>query len=125
MSKLGLKNGARNPGSIANIQHHDPSGAQKNLSGIAGTIKSVVATSTTATPLTPEASLWVVNRNAATQYVFVGKASDAPVTVDATNGMALPPNFGTMIFCGISDDLQDAIVVKTSHADVHVTILES
>lgn len=122
----GLRKNARSPGSITNAQHHDPSGAEKSLNGIPATIKQVVATSTTKTPLEQFALLWVVNRDlAAVQYIFVGKDSDVPATVDATNGMAIPPGEGLLLHCGASDDDMQSMAVKTSNALVHVTILES
>lgn len=123
--RLGLNKSARNPGSIVNIEHHDPSGSQKSANGVPATIKQVVATSTTATALEPLALLWVVNRDTSVQYIFVGKADLVPVTVDASNGMALPPNAGLLLCCGKSDDDKQSIMVKTSNALVHVTILEA
>lgn len=122
--RLGLNKHVRNPGSIVNIEHHDPSGSQKSANGIPATIKSVIATSTTATPLEPAAMLWVVNRDTSVQYIYVGKISTAPATVDASNGMALPPNAGILMCCGKSDDDKISMSVKTSNALVHVTVLE-
>lgn len=120
----GLRKNARSPGSIQNAQHHDPSGAERSLNGTPATINKVIATSTTKEPLEPYAILWVVNRNTATQYIFVGKDEDVPVTVDASNGMALPPNYGILLHCGESNDNKQSIAVKSSHSDVHITILE-
>ena len=122
--KHGLRKNASSPASITNSQHHDPSGSQKGANGIPGTIKQVVATSTTATPLEAYALVWAVNRNAAAQYIFSGKNSDVPVTVDATNGMAIPAGEGLLIHCGASDDDLQSMAIKTSHADVHLTVLE-
>lgn len=122
--RLGLNKHARNPSSITNIQHHDPSGSQKSANGAPATIKQVVATSTTATNLEPLAMLWVVNRNASPQYIFVGLDNAVPVTVDATNGMCVPAGAGILLNCGKSEDDARCIAVKTSHADVHVTVLE-
>lgn len=122
--KLGLKNNARSPASIANAEHHDPSGSQKSANGIPATIKQVIATSTTETPLEDFAMLWVVNRDTSVQYIFVGKDSDVPGTVDATNGMAIPPETGILLNCGASNDDMQSMAVKTSNALVHVTILE-
>lgn len=121
----GLRKNARSPGSISNAQHHDPSGAEKSLNGIPATIQQVVATSTTKTPLEQFALLWVVNRDTAVQYIFVGKDSDVPLTVSATNGMALPAGEGVLLHCGASDDDLQSMAVKSSNALVHVTILQS
>lgn len=123
-SKQGLFKNARSPGSIQNAHHHDPSGSEKSANGIPATIKKVVATSTTKEPLEQYAMLWVVNRDAAVQYVFVGKDVDVPVTVDATNGMAIPAGEGVLLHCGASDDPMQSMAVKTSSAQVHITILE-
>lgn len=120
----GVKN-ARNPSSIANEEHHDPTAAGKQGQGILASIKEVIATSTTAKPVEDNAVLWVCNRDSAVQYLFAGKASDAPATVDSTNGLALPPNFAGHVFCPESDDDIQSIVCKTSNVLVHITVLNS
>lgn len=123
MSRLGLRGSARSPGSIPNIEHNDPSGAQKNISGTGGVISSVIATSTTVTPVGDGAMLRVVNTSASVQFIWVGKESLAPGTVTIANGMALPPNSVDLFFSDISDDDKDAMVVKTSNSAVQVVIL--
>jgi hypothetical protein len=116
---------ARNPSSVAQEEHHDPTAAGKSSYGILASIRKVVATSTTAEPVEDNAVLWVVNRSASAQFIRTGKMSDLSGAVDATNGLCLPPGFATHVFCPESDDPIQAVGVKTSHVDVHVTVLES
>lgn len=123
--KLGLRNNARNPASIQNDQHNDASAAQRSLNGISGVIKQIIASSTTATPLSDYAILWVVNTSASPQYLFLGKLSSAPVSVGATNGLCLPAGEGLLLHCGMSDDDKQSIAVKSSDTSVHITVLES
>ena len=123
--KQGLMKNARSPGSIVNAEHHDPSGAARSTEGVPATIKEVVATSTTKKTIEPYALLWVVNGHASIQYIYVGKDSSVPATVDASNGMALPAGQGILLHCGASDDDKESMAVKTSNAAVHVTVLEA
>lgn len=122
--KQGLFKNARNPASIQNAEHHDPSGSSKSANGVPATIKQVVATSTTKTPLEDYAMVWAVNRDASVQYVFVGKDSSVPVAADASNSLAIPPNSGVLLNCGASDDDMQSMAIKSSNALVHLTILE-
>lgn len=122
--RKGLTHNARNPSSIQNMQHHDPSASQRSITGSPGTMETVIATSTTETPLHDDALLRVVNTDAATQFIYIGE-NPAPVTVDASNSMALPPGHVECFYCGVADpDEVKSIVVKTSHANVQVVIME-
>ena len=118
----GLRNNARSPGSISNAQHHDPSGSEKSANGIPATIKTVVADSTVETSIEPFAILWVVNRNASAQFIYVGEGP-SPV-VSATTGMALPAGQGQLLHTGAPSDPALSMVLKSSHSDVHVTIMK-
>ena len=122
--KLGLKKGVRNPGSIVNIQHHDASGGQKNVSGSAAQLLSVIPTSTTATPLQDESVLRVVNTTASVAYIFIGREDQVPGTINAASSLALVPNSVEHFFVGESDLDSKSLVVKTSSATVQVTIMK-
>ena len=122
----GLRNNARSPGSIDNAEHHDPSGSKKVIPGIPGTIDSIFATSSSKNPIPPASELWVVNTDAAIQYVYIGKDSGCPAGAPSiTTGIAIPAGKGFAIHCGVSDDPMQSIVVKTSSNNVQVTLLQS
>ncbi len=122
----GLRTTARSPGSIQNEQHHDDSAAQRSGNGVIASIERIIATSTTKTAIQDNQPLWVCNTAAATAFVFVGKDNDCPAgTPDITNGMAIPPNTGLLMFPGKSDDDAQSIVVKTSAATVQVVVLKN
>lgn len=120
----GLRTSARSPGSIANEQHHDLTAVQRSGNGMIGAIDRVLADSTTKEPIQDNQPLWVVNTAAAVAYLFVGKDSDCPATVDNTNGLALPVGAGLLVFTDRSDDPQQSVVVKSSASTVHVTVLK-
>ena len=120
----GLQN-ARSPGSIANAEHHDFTGVGKQASGLLVSIDRIIADSSVAAgeAVGDFAPMWVVNRDAAAvHYLYVGK-EPAPGTVDATNGIALPPNFAGMVFGPASDDPMKSIMVKSDDSDVHITVM--
>lgn len=120
----GLAKNARSPGSIVNAEHHDPSGSSKSANGVPATIKQVVADSSVETPLENFAMLWVVNRDTSPHYIFVGKHSDVPATVSASNGMCIPAGAGIQLNCGASSDDMQSMAVKSDSSQLHLTILE-
>jgi hypothetical protein len=122
-SRLGLKT-SRSPGSITNMQHHDQSGSEKSFNGTAGTIRKIVAVSTTLEPLENFALLRVCNTAGALGYVWIGPADQVPGTVDATTGFALPANSVENFFVGQSSDPKISMAVKTSAASVQVAVLD-
>jgi len=123
--KIGLNNHARSPGSIANAQHHDPSGSEKSINGSPATIKSVIATSTTLTPVSNFAVVRVVNTTGSTAFFWSGKMSDDPGVLSAANALALPPNSSEVFHCGASDDDKISMGVKTNVVGVQVVIMEN
>jgi hypothetical protein len=122
-SRLGLKT-SRSPGSITNMEHHDQSGSAKSTKGMPGTIREILANSTTLKPLENFAMIRACNTSGTTAFVWTGPADEAPVTVDITNGFALPPNSAEVIFLGQSSDPKISMAVKTSATTVQVVILE-
>lgn len=120
----GLRKSARSPGSIQNEQHHDPTAAQRSTNGVLGAIDRVLANSTTKEPIQDNQPIWAVNTSGSVAYIFIGKDNLCPVTVDATNGLAIPAGQGLLLFSDRSDDDQQSIVVKTSASSVHVTVLK-
>jgi hypothetical protein len=123
---LGLRNHASSPASIANNEHHDPSGSKKVIDGSAATIREIIADSTTKTPLEDYAVLRVTNTTGAVEYLFVGKDSDAPAGVPTIlNGMAFPAGHSEMVFCGVADDNKESIVCKASVVGLQVIIMYS
>lgn len=124
-SSLGLRNNSRSPGSIANAQHHDPTGSEKDLSGSPAAIKEVVADSTVATSVENFSIIRLMNRDTSVQYLWIGLEGDEPGTVNDTNGMALTPQFHEVMYLPASNDPQQAITVKSSNSLVHVVIMES
>lgn len=121
----GLRTSVRSPGSIQNDQHHDATATQRGSDGKIGAIERVIADSTVKTAIQDNQPLWVVNRDTVVHYLFVGKDSETPGTVDDTNGMALPAGEGFLIFSDKSDDDQQSIVVKTDSSQVHITVLKN
>lgn len=120
---IGIAGSVRSNSSIANIQHHDFSGAQKNIAGSPLAIDTVVATSTTATAVQNHAIARVVNRGTSVQYLWAGREDLVPATITASNGIALPPG-SVENFCLPASDLpQKAIVIKSSNVDVHIVIM--
>lgn len=124
MANLGLKQNARNPSAIANMEFNDGAKAQKCLIGTAGDVESIIADSTAQTIIGDEAVLRIANTSAAVAYVFVGKASLVPGTLDITTALAVMPNTSEVFFCGVSDDEKDSMVVKSSAAAVQIAILK-
>ena len=124
-TQIGLKHNARSPGSIANAQHHDPSGAERDMGGSAATFKTEDIHNTTDTvPVHDRAVLRVFNTTGAVEYLWVGLASEAPVTVDATNGIALVPEFYENLYCGVALPFDDSIAFKASSGAVQVTVMQ-
>lgn len=122
-SRLGLKT-ARSPGSIHNMQHHDQSGSEKSIKGFPGTIREVLADSTVLTALENYALIRVCNTSASTAFIWTGPADQAPMTVDVTNGFALPPNSCDVIYLGQSSDPKISMAVKASASAVQVVVLD-
>ena len=120
--KTGLTNNARSPGSIANAQHHDPSRAERDMGGSAGTPLAFF-NDTVEHAIHPNAILRVFNTTAAVEFLYIGQ-EPAPVTVDATNGFAVVPEFFENFYCGVSDDPQKSIVVKASSAAIQIALMK-
>ena len=120
--KTGLHGNARSPGSIANSQHHDPSRAERDISGSPATPLAIF-NDVVEHALHPNAVLRVFNTAATVGFVYVGPAP-APVTVDATNGLALTPQFYENLYCGVSDDPKISIVVKASVATIQLVVMK-
>ena len=116
---LGLKNHSSSLGSIANMEHHDPSGSQKNLDGSPATPKNIYFDALEHV-VEDYAVLRVANTTSAFIYLWVGEAGSAPGTIDATTAIAIAPNFTECIFCGKSDDVQKSIAFKASAAGLQV-----
>lgn len=112
--KLGLRNHARSPGSIANAEHHDPSRAHRGMDGIPGTYQeSKVTNDALVHAVEDHTVLRVANDTGATVYVWVGAAEDVPGTVDATNGIAVLANSVEVIHCGAIDAMS-SVAYKAS-----------
>ena len=122
----GLRNHASSPSTIANNEHHDPSGAQKNLDGSPGTIDFIIPDSTVKTAVEPYAVLRVSNTTAGTLYLFTGKDSDAPAGAPTVlTGLAFPAGLTEMVFCGASDDEKESIVCKASAIGLQIIVMKS
>lgn len=118
---LGIRNKSRNPSAIANDQHNDSAGAQKNLGGSAAVFESILSASSAVNPLEKRAVLRVANTSASWQYVFVGSAADAPGGAPAIGtGLGMAPNSVEMIF---TDDTEN-LVVKSSSDTVQIAIIK-
>lgn len=120
---VGIAGSVRSNSSIANMQNHDMSMAQKTIAGSPLAIDKVVATSTTATPVKNLTIARVVNRSSSVQYLWAGREDLAPATVTASNGIALPPNSVENFCLPSSNDPAKAIVIKSSDAQVHIVIM--
>ena len=125
MERLGLKNGIRNPASIANAQHHDASNGQKKISASPSQIKKVISPSTTATVVDEDSLIRAYNNNAAVAFLWVGQEDQVPGTVDATNGVPVAPNSAENFLVGFSADEQKSLMVKTSAATLLVLQFKS
>jgi hypothetical protein len=121
---LGLKQNARNPSAIANMEFNDAAKAQKCLVGTAGDVDSILADSTVTTPLEAESVLRIANTANAVAYIYVGKLSLLPGALSITTALAIMPYSSEVIFAGTSDDDKDSIVVKSSAATVQVAVLK-
>ena len=125
---LNLKNKARNPGSIANDEHNDSSGAQRSANGdiiaIDRILSSAEATAAAGTPVPQRGTLRIANTAAAWAFVYIGDEGTAPATPDITNAIAIAPNSSTMIYTGIPSSEMKALVVKASAGTVQVVIMQ-
>jgi hypothetical protein len=122
--KLGLKNNARNPASIANIEHDDESGSKKVTAGGGAQVKSIVPASTIATAIPNDAILRIVNTTGSDQYVFIGKEDAVPGALNITNSLIMHGQSMEYFFAGSSDDDKKSLVVKTSSNSVQVAVLK-
>lgn len=89
---LGLKKGSRSPSAIVNEQHHDPSGAARGIPGMPGSEYKIVSTEAASAAGFPVLSRCIVRvlPSAAGQFVWIGDQTETPpVTLDATNSIAL------------------------------------
>lgn len=122
---VGLRKNSRSPGSITNMEHHDATGAQKNIDGTPSTIKSVIADSTVSTPLCSFSMVRVCNTDTVPQFIWFGKEGDEPVSLDVTNSFALPAGYCDIFHIGASNDEKKSIVVQSSDSKVQVIVIES
>jgi hypothetical protein len=123
-SRLGLKT-ARSNSSINNMHHHDNSGSLKSIEGVPGTIREILADSTTLKALENWAMIRVANTSGSTQFVWTGQYDEAPAgTPDITNGLAIPPNSAIVIYLGQSSDPKISMGVKASASTVQVAVIE-
>lgn len=125
-ANYGQKGTASSPSAIANSQHHYPTTSQKTVAGSPIAIDTVVATSTTLTPVSNFALVRVVNRSNAVAYFWAGAENDptASVAISAANGVALPPNSVETFCCPASSDPQKSICVKASDVQVHLVVMK-
>lgn len=120
----GLKRNARSPGSIDNAQHHDVTGAQKNIDGLPGTWHRILADSTNLEAVWDFAMIIVTNTDTVAQFIWIGREDQVPVgAIDITNGLALPAGNSTPIHLGASDLDGKSIAIKTSSALVQVVVV--
>jgi len=116
---VGIRNHASSPSSIANMEHHDPSGSQKNLDGSAATVKAIHSDAVEHT-IEDFAVLRVANTTNAVAYLWVGEAGSSPGAPAITNAIAIMPETSEMIFCGAFDDSQKSVAFKASIAGLQV-----
>ena len=123
VDKHGHKHGAKSASGIKNAEHHDKSGSKKTIDVIPGTIKEIVSDSTVETPVEDRVLVRAFNTGLAVAYLWIGEAGSAPVTVDATNGIALGPESGEIIATGhlVSGK---SVAIKASVSGVQVIIFE-
>jgi hypothetical protein len=123
MKRTGLRNNARSPSSITNMEHNDASAAKKVLTGTGVAFEKIFPTSTDKNAVGPAAVLRIANTTASVQFVFIGKESEMPAgTPDATTGLAVMPNSVEMFYGDVPED-SDEIVVKASDAGVQIAKL--
>jgi hypothetical protein len=120
----GLKTNSRSPGSISNVEHYDQVGAEKSVSGSPGAIEKVIQASTSVEPLRNHDVLRVFNQSGTQQFLWIGPIDEEPVTVDATNGMALITQFTEVFYVGVSDDDKTSLAVKSSDNLVQVVVMK-
>ena len=119
-----IKN-ASSPGTIANTEHHDKSGSQKNLNGTPGTVKEIIADSTAITPVDPGCVVRVTNTTGSTQFLFVGLNSEAPAGVPTiADSLALPPNHTEHLYIGLTVAPNEGTVLKSSSSSVQLIVME-
>ena len=112
--KLGLSKGARSPGSISNVQHHDASGACKELGGIPGTIKEIF-NDTAEHAIGAHCTIRVHNPGGVA-YIWIGDSGEAPGTVDANTGFAIPAGAVELFHCGVPSAANKSVAFKCSSA---------
>lgn len=118
---LGVKTNSKNPGSIANNEHDDPSKAGRELGGISGMYSPDNITADVADHAIPDDSiLRIANDTGATVYLFIGSEDDVPGGApDATNGIAILAGTAELIHCGCLNSAK-SLVYKCSSASVQV-----
>jgi hypothetical protein len=98
------------------MEHHDPTGVQKNIKGTPATIDEIIVDSTSVFTVKNFSMIRLANTTANFQFVWVGKIGDEPVAVDITTGIAIAPNSCETFYVGFSDDVSKSLAAKTSSA---------
>lgn len=123
-AKQGLYNNVRSPASIANAEHYDPAGSGKNVNASPATIKQVVASPTSLTPVHNFAVVRVANTTGSTVFFWAGRIDQAPATPDVTNSLAIPGNSAETFVLGASDDDALSMAIKGAGAGLQIVIMQ-
>ena len=122
--RIGLRGHARSPGSISNMEHHDPSGAHRGMDGTPAQIRSI-HNDANKHAIEDDAIVRVFNDSGATAFIWFGAESDAPgVAPTIANGIAIPNGHVELFHTGAIDS-KESVAFKTSSASVQVTVFKA
>lgn len=125
---LNLKSRARNPGSIANDEHNDASGAQRSADGDILCIERIIPAAehnaAAGADVPQRGTLRLANTAGTWAFVYIGEQDSVPGTLDITTAMALAPNSSLMLYTGISTSDMLSLKIRTSAATVQVIVMK-
>lgn len=123
---LNLKKTSRNPGSIANDEHNDASGANRSGNGDIAAIDQIIADASGAAgvDVPQRGTVRVSNMANAWAFVSITDHDAVPGTVDASTGLAIAPNSTVQLFTGLSSSDMKSLKLRASAATVQVVIMK-
>jgi len=122
----GVKHNMKNPGTIANIVHHDPSGADRGMDGMPTDIDLIMSALTQ--PAADGTVLAVTNMSSTVfHYLWVGDVADDPGILDATNSIAIPPLSSKPFYVGHSPrkDQEGNKLIKIDSLELQVVLFKN
>lgn len=121
--RIGLRGHARSPGSISNMEHHDPSGAHRGIDGTPAQIEAIFGDAVEHA-IADDSILRVVNLSGGTAYLWIGAAGSAPGAPAVGDSFALPDGHFEIFYAG-RFDAKISVAFKSSSALVQVSVIKA